>query len=78
MPRMSGLELLGRIGSRYPALVKILLSGYTELADIRRAVSTCGIHNYIIKPIDSRRLLVAIDDAYRVRDGAAVLQPPDQ
>lgn len=78
MPRMSGLELLARIQPLYPRLVRLLLSGFTELADIRRAVSSCGIHNYILKPVDSQRLLAAIDEAYRVRDGELTLRPPDQ
>lgn len=64
MPRMGGLELLERISDRYPGLVRVLLSGFAEIPEIRRAKDRCRIHNYIFKPVDSRTLLEALDVAY--------------
>ena len=69
MPNVSGLELLERIRDLYPKLVRVLISGFTEVPDVQRAVDRCGIHNYILKPVDSQRLIEAVDQAYRVRDG---------
>src|SRR5512143_1508231 len=46
MPHTTGVELLERIGERYPSLVKVLLSGFTEVPEIQRAVERGGIHNY--------------------------------
>ena len=69
MPNMSGLELLEQIRDRYPNLVKMLLSGFTDVPEINRAVERCGIHNYILKPVDSTKLLEAVDQAYRVAAG---------
>lgn len=69
MPRVSGLELLERLGERYPDLVKILISGYTDDPAIARAVDQGRIHGYVLKPVDSARLLEAIDEAHAVRDG---------
>jgi DNA-binding NtrC family response regulator len=69
MPRMTGLELLERIGDRYPTLVKILISGFAEMPEIKRAVDRRSIHNYVVKPVDGERLLTAIEEAYAVRDG---------
>ncbi len=69
MPNVSGLELLERIRDRHPGLVRVLISGFTEVPDVQRAVDRCGIHNYILKPVDSQRLIEAVDQAYRVRDG---------
>lgn len=71
MPNMSGLELLEKIRDLYPDLVRMLLSGFTDVPGIRLAVERCGIHNYILKPVDSQKLLEAVDKAYRVRDGEA-------
>ncbi len=76
MPRLSGLELLERLGTRHPALVRVLMSGFTEVPAIRKAAERCTIHNYILKPVDSSKLLSAIDDAYKVRDGDKVLELP--
>lgn len=68
MPRVSGIELLERIAGRYPGLVRVLISGYTDVPEVQRAVERVHIHNYIVKPVDSERLLEAIDEAYVVRD----------
>ncbi len=75
MPRMSGIQLLERIRDDYPKLLRLILSGFTEVSEIEHAITRCGIHGYILKPVDSRRLLQAIDDAYEVRAGK-VLEPP--
>jgi DNA-binding NtrC family response regulator len=76
MPRVSGLELLERIRDEHPRLVRVLVSGFTDVPDIQRAIDRCGIHNYILKPVDSARLLEAIDRAYQVRDGQP-FEPPE-
>jgi YesN/AraC family two-component response regulator len=55
MPQITGVELLERIGERYPFLVKVLLSGFTEVPEIQRAVDRGGIHNYVVKPVDSEK-----------------------
>lgn len=77
MPRMTGLELLDRLGDSQPALVKILVSGFTEVPDIQRAVESGRIHNYVLKPVDSERLLEAIEEAFKVKDGGQALDPPE-
>ena len=63
MPHITGVELLERIGERYPFLVKVLLSGFTEVPEIQRAVDRGGIHNYVVKPVDSERLREAVHEA---------------
>ena len=68
MPRVSGLELLEQIRDSHPGLLKLLLSGFTEVPDLQRAAELYGIHNYILKPVDSQKLVEAIDEAYRLRD----------
>ena len=63
MPHLTGVELLERIGERYPFLVKVLLSGFTEVPEIQRAVDRGGIHNYVVKPVDSEKLRAAVREA---------------
>jgi len=63
MPHTTGVELLERIGERYPFLVKVLLSGFTEVPEIQRAVERGGIHNYVVKPVDSEKLRAAVAEA---------------
>lgn len=69
MPRMTGLELLDRIGDRHARMVRVLLSGYTDVPEVHRAGASGRVHHYVLKPVDSRALLAGIDHAYKVRDG---------
>ena len=75
MPAMTGIELLERIadGTAGPhdALVKVLLSGFTDVPEIQRAVERCGIHAYVVKPVDSERLHEAVKEAIDVKAGRA-------
>jgi DNA-binding NtrC family response regulator len=70
MPKVSGLDLLERVSERYPSLVRILISGFTEVPDVQKAVARGTIHNYILKPVDTKKLLQAIDEAILVRNRA--------
>jgi response regulator RpfG family c-di-GMP phosphodiesterase len=63
MPRMTGVQLLERILGSYPDLVKVLVSGYTDVPDIQKAVEQCHIHQYVVKPVDSERLREAVHEA---------------
>ena len=71
MPRLTGLELLDRIGALYPGMTRVLLSGYAELPDIQRAAATGRVHHYVVKPVDSRTLLAGLAHAKSVHEGAA-------
>jgi response regulator RpfG family c-di-GMP phosphodiesterase len=63
MPRMTGVELLEHIRESHTRLVKILLSGFTDLPEIQRAIERCGISAYVVKPVDSERLRQAVHEA---------------
>ncbi len=70
MPRMSGLELLERAGKAFPGLVKVLISGYSDREEIQRAIERCGIHNPVVKPVDSEKLRSAVAEAVqRAKEG---------
>jgi len=77
MPRMTGLELLERLGDRFPRMVRVLLSGYTDVPEVQRAGISGYIHHCVLKPVDSRALLAGIDHAYRVRDGETPFERHD-
>ena len=67
MPKISGLQLLKKTEALAPDLVRIVISGFAEAPDIQQAVADGIIHNYILKPVDSRKLLGAIEQAYKRR-----------
>lgn len=61
MPGMDGAALLERVRERHPQVVRIVLSGYTELDAAFRAAQVA--HQFLLKPCDADMLRVAIDRA---------------
>lgn len=50
MPEMTGLELLNQVHVLYPMTVKVILSGYTQLAQILVTINQVNIFRFITKP----------------------------
>ncbi len=50
MPGMTGIELLEASQKDYPNLVRIVLTGFTEVDDLIAAINTGKVHKYITKP----------------------------
>ena len=67
MPKVSGLELISQVGAAQPELICIVISGFAEAPDILQAMEDGAVQNYLLKPVDSRKLLGAIEQAYNSR-----------
>jgi two-component system, NtrC family, response regulator HupR/HoxA len=63
MPNMTGIEFLEASLKEYPNLVRIVLTGYTEVDDLIAAINTGKVHKYITKPWEPEDLRVAIREA---------------
>lgn len=50
MPDMSGLELLEILKIKYPEVVRIVLSGYSQVSSILLAINSGDIYRFITKP----------------------------
>jgi two-component system, NtrC family, response regulator HupR/HoxA len=50
MPGMSGLELLRIVREKYPNVIRIVLSGYTQITTLLTAINDGHIYKYIPKP----------------------------
>ncbi len=50
MPEMSGLELLKIVKEDYPHIVRVVLSGYTQITTLLTAINQGEIYKYITKP----------------------------
>lgn len=50
MPEMSGLDLLRIVKQRYPHIVRIVLSGYTQVTTLLTAINQGEIYRFITKP----------------------------
>ncbi|HEY4554988.1 MAG TPA: EAL domain-containing protein [Lysobacter sp.] len=65
MPDMSGTEFLTRVRDLYPDTVRMVLSGYTDLATITEAINHGAIYRFLTKPWDDDELREHIRDAFR-------------
>ncbi|MBU4263359.1 MAG: response regulator [Proteobacteria bacterium] len=63
MPRMTGVELLRQIRRLEPDAVRIILTAYTDVADILDSINKGKIYHYIIKPWEEDELLQLLHKA---------------
>jgi adenylate cyclase len=61
MPGMSGVDLLERVRPNHPDMGRIVLTGYTDVESIIRAINLGQVHQYVTKPWDERALKMIID-----------------
>src|ERR1051326_17322 len=63
MPSMTGLELLKRSADRRPHMVRILLTGYTDLEALVEAVNCGLLYMYVSKPWNNDDLKLRVSRA---------------
>lgn len=63
MPNMTGIEFLEASLKEYPNLVRIVLTGFTEVDDLIAAINTGKVHKYITKPWEPEDLRTAVREA---------------
>lgn len=66
MPGMDGAELLDRIKSRHPEVIRIVLSGQSEKDAMLRSIAPA--HQYLAKPCDLGELKLRLTQAFASRD----------
>jgi len=66
MPGMDGAALLKVVRAKYPNVLRIILSGYSEQASAFNAVSVA--HQFLLKPCDQDTLRLAIERATSLND----------
>lgn len=52
MPTMSGVELLANIRGEYPSVVRVLLTGYSNIDHVIDAINEGHVYRYVSKPWD--------------------------
>jgi DNA-binding NtrC family response regulator len=60
MPEMSGVELMQRTARLRPHMVRILLTGYTDVDSLIEAINTGQVYKYITKPWNNDELLLTV------------------
>lgn len=63
MPQMTGAEVLEQIRNRWPDVVRILLTGYSDLESTVNAINRGEIYRYISKPWEDNDITLTVRDA---------------
>ncbi|MFA6616536.1 MAG: sigma-54 dependent transcriptional regulator [Hydrogenophaga sp.] len=63
MPGTTGVAFLKEVRERWPEVVRIVISGYTDSEDIIAGINEAGIYQYILKPWSPDHLLDAVRNA---------------
>jgi eukaryotic-like serine/threonine-protein kinase len=66
MPRMSGVELLRRVREIAPDTVRILLTGYSDLASMIGSINDGEIYRFVSKPWDNGELARILNEAVAI------------
>jgi two-component system response regulator HupR/HoxA len=68
MPGTSGVEFLKTVRERWPDVVRMIISGYTDAEDIIQGVNEAGIYQYVTKPWHPESLMLTLRNAVRLYD----------
>ncbi len=63
MPSMSGTEFLSLTATRYPDIIRIILTGYTDVGDLVEAINSGKVFKYVTKPWDDEELKAVVRQA---------------
>lgn len=64
MPGISGVEFLHRVKIMYPDVVRMILSGYTEVGTLTEAINKGEIYQFITKPWENESIIALIREAF--------------
>jgi response regulator RpfG family c-di-GMP phosphodiesterase len=63
MPEMDGSKFLEQVRQRWPDTMRLLLTGYADVASIIEAINRGEIYRYITKPWDDHDLVLIVQQA---------------
>ena len=68
MPKITGVELLEIIRKEFPSPIRMILTGYSDVEAIIRAINDGGVFRYITKPWDKDDFRLSIENARQLYD----------
>jgi len=78
MPEMSGVDLLSQVRERWPDIVRMMLTGYTEIDVAVEAINRGEIYRLITKPWNDDELRATIRQAFDHADLKAEIKRLNQ
>lgn len=67
MPDVTGVELLASLKERFPSTLGIVVTAYTDVEPMTRAINLGEVHHFIFKPWDSREMFAAVREALSLK-----------
>ncbi|XOV82490.1 MAG: response regulator [bacterium] len=75
MPEMTGVEVLAQIKERSPDTVRILLTGYADLAAVEASINEAEVFKYLMKPCPAEEVRGAVQAALDLRGEGVSTKP---
>ncbi len=66
MPKVTGIEFFERIKEKYPEMIRILVTGYSDINVVIDAINKSQVYKYIQKPWDVDYMRKLIEQAFEV------------
>jgi DNA-binding NtrC family response regulator len=63
MPKMNGIQLLGRAKDAQPEATRVLLTGHADKQSAIQAINEVSLFQYVEKPWDNAALLLVVNSA---------------
>lgn len=63
MPEMTGTEFLEKTIPEFPNIIRIILTGFSDIEAIVRAVNKANIYKYVTKPWNREEFKLILDEA---------------
>lgn len=63
MPKLNGIQLLGKAKQLQPEAARVLLTGHADKQSAIQAINEVGLYQYLEKPWDNAQLLLVIQSA---------------
>ncbi len=66
MPEMTGVQFLEAVIPEFPDPIRMILTGFSDIEAIIKAINTGRVYRYITKPWDEKELKMTLDGALQV------------
>lgn len=63
MPEMNGTDFLAKVKERFPDIIRIILTGYTDVDSITESINKGNIYKFFLKPWNDQNLKLEVRQA---------------
>lgn len=70
MPHLTGTQLFEKLIPGFPGIIRVILTGFTDVSAIIDSINRAKIYKFVIKPFDPHELMLTVErgiEAYELR-----------